>query len=587
MTIKKITATLWTAALAVGIIGCSEFTELDVVNENAPDKDRALNTPGDVEALIGGTAAGWWSAVQNYGEGGSWAAMISAVGDESSLSWGNWGIRDMSSEPRIAWNNSSTYGSESSLSLTYAGLYGTLSAARDGIIAINDGLVITDAATTQRALAFAKFTQGLAHGYLGMFIDRGNILNEDTELTDAAGQAVALDFVTYQEMVTEAIANMNASIAISNANTFTTPTTWFNGITLTSDELSRLAHSFIARMMANVARNNTERQAVLWGTVKSEIAAGITSDFAPIGDDKTGGSLAEGGAPWFDVVKWMNDRSTWARGDYRSIGGVTPGDSETDQDGGYAAWLLLPVADRTQYNLKTDDKRIQASPGNDALDADGDPIPANVGLDFAFAGDSPHLANRGTYHWSFYYPTRYEGHRPDGGGPMTHMTTTEMDLLLAEAHLRLGEAGAAALINRTRVNRGGLTAAADTDTDLFEKLYYEKFIEQFGLASGLAWTERRGAREIAVTSSTAGMSLNGLVPGTPRHFPVPGKELEVLQLPLYTFGGSGPDMAPAAAGMRFTAPAMAVYRFNPEWTAAEKLQHLINMRKGSGLASYK
>ncbi len=578
MKIKKITATLWVAALAVSITGCSELTDLDVVNENAPDKDRALNTPGDVEALIGGAGASWWNAIQNWSNEGSWAAMVSTMGDESSLSWGNWGIRDQSSEPRVAWNNSSTYASESSLSDMYRGLYGTLSAVRDGIVAIDEGLVIEDAATTQRALAFAKLMQGIAHGYLGLFINQGNILNETTELTDATGSAVTLDFVTYQEMVTEAIANLNASIAISDATEFDTPTTWFNGITLDNEELSQLAHSFIARFMANVARTDAERQAVAWGTVKTEIAAGITSNFAPVGDDKGGGGgPADGGGPWHDVVKWMMESSTWARADYRSVGGVAPDDSETDIAGGYAAWLLDPVADRTQYSLNTNDKRVQAVAGNDA---GGD------GLDFGFGGDSPHLANRGTYHWSLYYPTRYEGHRPNGGGPMTFMTTTEMDLLLAEAHLRVDAGvGAAALINLTRVGRGGLTAAQDTDADLFSKLYYEKFIEQFGLASGLAWTERRGAKEIAVASSTAGMTLFGLVPRTPRHFPVPGKELEVLQLPLYTFGGAGPDLAPAA-GVLYGAPATAVYQFNSEWTAAEKLRHLMNMGNGSKLPSY-
>ncbi len=584
MTIKKITATLWVAALAVSIMGCEELTDLDVVNENAPDKDRALDTPGDVEALIGGAGASWWLAIQGLDpitEEAAWGAIISTIGDESSLSWGNWGIRDMSSEPRIAWNNSSTYASELNLSFMYRGLYGTLSAVRDGIIAINDGLVIEDAATTARALAFAKLMQGLGHGYLALFIDQGNILNEATEL-QVAGVPVTLEFATYQEMMAEAITNLNASIAISDVNTFTTPTTWFNGITLTSDELSQLAHSFNARFMANVARTPAERDAVAWGTVKTEITAGITSDFSPVGDEKNGGG------PWFDTVKWMmNDASTWTRADYRSIGGVRPNDPETDISGGYANWLNTPVPDRDQYNLNTLDKRLQAAPGNDALDADGDPIPANVGLDFSFAGVSPHLSNRGTYHWSMYIPTRYP-HRPVGSGPMTFMTVTEMNLLMAEAHLRLGEGGAAALINLTRVNRGGLTAATDGGPDEFERLYYEKFIEQFGIASGLAWTERRGAKEIAVASSTAGMTLYGPVPGTLRHFPVPGKELEVLQLPLYTFGGSGAELAPGAAGARYGAPATAVYKFNPAWSAAEKLRHLLNMGKRSrGLPSYR
>ena len=115
----------------------------------------------------------------SYGDG-AFPGILTAMGDESSASWTNWGMRVMSSEPRVAWPNQSTYSSEASVSYPYRSLYGALSSARDGIIAINEGLVIVDDARTQRALAFAKLVQGLSHGYLAMFWDQANILNEDT-----------------------------------------------------------------------------------------------------------------------------------------------------------------------------------------------------------------------------------------------------------------------------------------------------------------------------------------------------------------------------------------------------------------------
>ena len=590
MTIKRITTTLWAAALVVGLAGCEELTDLDVVNENAPDAERALSNPTDVEALIGGAFATWWSALNSWsvdGDGG-WPLMTSAMADESSMSWTNFGLRHLSSEPRIAWPNSSTYGSSESVSYPYSLLYGALSAERDGIVAINDGLEIETAARTQRALAIGKFVQGLSHGYLAMFWDQAQILNEDTDLS------ADIPFVTYTEVMTEAIANLNASIAISDANTFTTEPGWFNGPTLTNDELSELAHSFIARYLANVARTAADRAAVDWNLVKTHIAAGVTSEFAPLADEKFGNP----DGPWFDLLKWAQGGHSWSRADYRTIGGVVPNDPETDPDGTYAAWLNTPVDDRVQYGVNTQDKRIQKFAGVDACVDPAeetlgggcgalDPGAVDPGTDFRYAAGSPFLVSRGTYHFSAYKPTRYDYHTPDSEGPMPHVNVTEMQLLLAEAHLHLSEAGAAAIINNTRVTRGGLSAATDGDADIWEKLYYEKLIENYNLAAGLAFTERRGAREIAVSSSVPGLTLVGLVPRTPRHFPVPGAELDVLQLPLYTFGGDGPDKAPAAAGARWTGPAMAAYKFNPEWTAAEKLQHLTDMRGRSGLPSYR
>lgn len=43
--------------------------------------------------------------------------------------------------------------------------------------------------------------------------------------------------------------------------------------------------------------------------------------------------------------------------------------------------------------------------------------------------------------------------------------------------------------------------------------------------------------------------IDGLILGTPRHMPVPAKELEVLVRQIYTFGGPGaPDMSAGANG---------------------------------------
>src|SRR5205807_9377952 len=43
--------------------------------------------------------------------------------------------------------------------------------------------------------------------------------------------------------------------------------------------------------------------------------------------------------------------------------------------------------------------------------------------------------------------------------------------------------------------------------------------------------------------------VDGLIPGTPRHMPVPAKELDILTRAVYSFGGpSAPDMSKSVDG---------------------------------------
>jgi hypothetical protein len=63
---------------------------------------------------------------------------------------------------------------------------------------------------------------------------------------------------------------------------------------------------------------------------------------------------------------------------------------------------------------------------------------------------------------------------------------------------------------------------------LLEYIDYEREVELLN-SSGMAFFRRR--------------HVDGLQNGTLRHLPIPAKELETLQLPIYTFGGVGrPDM---------------------------------------------
>ena len=259
----------------------------------------------------------------------------------------------------------------------------------------------------------------------------------------------------------------------------------------------------------------------------ARINAGITEDFGIMNDNTN----------WTDLIKNYTQRFDWFRTDYMTIG-------PSDVSGAYQTWLGTPVGSRTDFDMNSLDKRIQ----------DG-AVGVN-GTDFTYRRSQNHQASRGTYHLSRYHHSRFMYLRNTNIGWDPLMTTSEMDLLKAEALIRAGGAGlaeAATLINKTRVARGGLPAATSTGVsgancvpkklrdpaggcaDLWETLMYEKRVELFVVASGLAYWDARG------WDIPRGSGKSLLVEGTPFHLPIPAVELETLGLPFYTFGGVGQD----------------------------------------------
>jgi hypothetical protein len=175
---------------------------------------------------------------------------------------------------------------------------------------------------------------------------------------------------------------------------------------------------------------------------------------------------------------------------------------------------------------------------------------ANAGTDFACSGVVIFPPARGSYHQSNLQHIRYQhlAYRGeslpgfDGTGRDPFYTTQMNDLLWAEGLIRSAGASAeaATLINNSRVGRGGLTplTGAETVPELLAALQYEQEIEFMGQGPTPFFNRRR----------IDGFSVGSLGPsvvqtGTPRHMPVPAKEMDVLARASYTFGGpSAPDM---------------------------------------------
>ena len=507
------------AVISLSIVGCQD---LAVENENAPDRAIAFAQTGDVVNLARGTFEDYWTAIQTCGAG---ALFYSTIADENSSSWANWAMRDMSSEPRIAWDNSPTYSRGGVVSNPWFWNYAGISNTNDVLLAISnaeeqesvDNNIFTrdeseDAQDTARLKAFVKMNQGLMHGSLSLIYDQAFVFDETVDLDNDE-----LELRPYAEVNQEAIRILEEARAIASANDFTL-NDWIWGLTLDSQEMVRLINSFIARFMVQVARDEAERAAVDWNQVMGLADNGIQKDFAP--NDTQAGAL-------YDCVKFYGQNgTTWSRADYRTIG-------PADESGGYDAWLAAPLQSRFVFDVITSDRRIVGSDSDPTVD----------GSDFEYQGtNGPFPAARGTYHYSSHNHKRYQYYNTNKAvGLMPHILVAEMELYKAEGLLRTGGSTAqvAEILNKTRVGRGMMNPASGSDpagspsddqshldsASLWAKLKHERRIETFQTAAGLAYFDKRG--------------LGDLVQGTPIHFPVPGRELETLGLQNYTFGGVG------------------------------------------------
>lgn len=93
---------------------------------------------------------------------------------------------------------------------------------------------------------------------------------------------------------------------------------------------------------------------------------------------------------------------------------------------------------------------------------------------------------------------------------------------MAEALIRLNRSGASEIINESRVDVGGLEAATDDDNDLLNKLFYERYLEAYE-GPGNPFFDRRMTDDLGKKQF--------------KHFPVPAKNLNAWEAPLYTTGG--------------------------------------------------
>jgi hypothetical protein len=557
---KKKWVRMASAALLMFAFGAcdslDELTDLEVVNENNPDRERALSEAGDIESLIGSAFNIAYDAQFSY-DGSAMA--LSAAADETSISWGNTGLQQLSSEPRVAWPNSTSWNYRNVSEFPWYGNYEALSAVYDALVGIEEDPTLCNAFDCERAQAFAKFVQGLALGWMALQYDSAFIFDETVDL-----DSDILELQPYPAVMTAALGYFDAALAAPGS--WTLPSGWISGNPLTKAEFQQLVHSWRARWMYLLPRTPAERASIDWAGLISHIDQGLTEDFTIEGD---------GDILWNHDMVWSGEYSTsttWARADYKTIGWTEISEGTGT---GYANWLATPVADRDEFELNVPDARIMPQNPRD---------PQGEGLDFLYKGPSQFPSTRGTYHYSFYSHHRYDECPINGMQcELPIFNYDAQQLMKAEALFKTGDpAGAAAIVNVTRVGRADMPAATAGDADLLDKLIYEYRMEIFDICPGCAYFTRRGWGSLAPTGPS---HHQGLVEGSLLHFAIPGKELEILQKLNYTYGGVGNEgaslaaAAGAAGSTGTTVPARLIYAFNDLDTPGEKLDYIWRGRK--------
>lgn len=502
-----------TALLLIGMAGCAN---LDVVNPNAPDAGRALSTAGDVEALIGGAFSRW----TNVGDYNGPTMFLSNASGEHVAPWANAGMEMYARIPRIPTNNTAGAANVGNLTFAWYESYGAIAAVHDGLKQINDGKVDLGTEGNLRARAYGKFMQGLAHGTIALLYDSAFVYDETSDPT-------AVSLQGYQDVMNAALGYLNDAITLAGSGTFTVPASWMSQ-DVSNVTLAQLAHSMAARLRAAVARTPAERGAVDWAQVVTDANAGITADWYITQDCNTGTFCnLFNEAVIYRLSDGWQMQNNWVAG-------------MADTSGAYQAWIATPLANKQPFLIHTPDARWPSG-------ADEATQLANPGDYYTMNSGGTRIWNRpdrGTWRWSYYEQTRepfYTFGNIDYAGSIPLVEVKEMDALRAEAAYRAGNMQAVAdFVNASRTQHGLIaTDAAGTNTncvpklpngscgDLWEMFKWEKRLEtQFAGPLRIGWY-------------FDGRGWGDLMEGTILQFPVPYREMQLLQRTPYNYGGVG------------------------------------------------
>lgn len=531
-------------ALVAG--ACSDA--LTAKNYNNPDVGRVFQQPASIEQALGTG----YQQCRNTEKSNTMTAQMATMSFESYSQLGNFNMGLRGAIPRSPILNNKS--ASQSLNANFGGWsrQGRLQAnAMKQLNAIREekGLALTSAAADLRARAMGFFNIGCNLGWLSLTFDSAGIIDHIMES----------DFVPelsgYMDVNAAALANLDSAVAVANtagsdgSGGFPTNAAWFSGTTLSKDRFIQLVRSYRARFRAGVARTPAERAAVNWAAVAADADAGLQADLVVQVGGTSGWDLGVQASTFYQDATWSQ---------------ITPFIfGFADISGGYDTWLSTNLIQRNgDFLIITPDLRFPQGSTRAAQQA----ASAEPGSYTGF----PYMKNRSgpgspgdPWGTSYYEHHRLKYIRNNSSvGAYPEFLKAEVDLLAAEAYLRLGDIPKAlAKINPWRA-RAGLPALAGTSaTDivpggascvprvpsppnytttscgtLFEAMKWEKRMELAYNYMGAWFLDARG--------------WGDLVKDTPLEYPVPVEELDARLKPYYNLGGGGPSSA-----------ALGTYRF--------------------------
>ena len=455
------------------VSSCQDFiTDLEVENLENPNDFILTSDPVALEATAGTIIQNWFMTTHSYN---SPAAAMKTMADVATCSWGNFGMRDTSSEPRTAFNNTSSYGNGFITNTYFNALYSVLSDSNTLALAIKNE---TEFDNPEQIEMIAKFGQALSIGYLALVFDKV-WLSDENGVVDENGSG-------YLESMNFALSKLDEAIAIAQANNVTIPDTWLPGGGGNSTTLLQFMNSMGARMLVGNVRNSSQKASIDWGKVLDYTNNGLQTDLEIYMDDVT----------WYDLIpKTYLVYPGWARVDMRIINMMDPNTPDYWDE----SFITLPESSSADARLVSD---------------------------YQYLGSNNFRPERGKYHYSSYRYSRYDDYITVWTMNVVEFSKSENEMYMAEALAHTGDvSGAAAVINAgTRTSRGNLpNVAADIDA-VKSAIFYERMVEFAFTTPGISFFEMR--------------KENLLQSGTLLHFPVPGKALEAIPAANYTFGGS-------------------------------------------------
>jgi hypothetical protein len=514
--------------------GCDGLADLDVENQNAPDRAEALANPDDVVSLLAGGYRSFYQGI--YGDGGTGIPSFYAPGphldgfaDAQTMTNAFESLWTPSKEPKVRLQNSLASNIPGNiLEPMWVPLNAALSTANDVIIQIeSEGteIRIDGANQTQKTLAAAYFLRGWAHGRLANIFDKAYVLTADTDVGN-------LSFSPYPQVAGQAASDLERASEIASNNSFTLDGTYLPwSSTVSSSQFAQIANTVAARVIVSNSRTADENASL--SSVEGYGWSDVLS-FTENGVDETVSLTLDGFVgDWVDSYQYLSTVVKWYyRVDNRLLNLM---------DSDYP--VKYPTSEAQNGNLlpkaESDDQRLCTTTTTGTGAPPPDPGYEPEGCYFAYVTDlSFYTVSRGprlfsNYWWArpFALPQATGSTTPLGASSRPFFLPAENSTMQAEAEIRASNGGGVAaarqiINNGTRVENGGLDPLPGdaSQTEVVNAIFYERDIELYRMVHGQTYFDLR--RRSAMQA------------GTPIHLPVPASELQTVQAENYTFGGA-------------------------------------------------